>query len=290
MTVADVDSRRDRKQSTSSSEPCAGRRQERGKRSLRGRRLTRSRPRPILSARSTCRSALDKRALRARAAEAPGRVEPAAAPRAACGGVDDPRVRRRGRRRQGRRDPPHHGGARRARLARSSRSPRRPTRSARSTTCGGSGGICRAPAASRSSIAAGTAACSSSASRGFATRGRVDARAYAEINQFEEPAGRPRHRPGEVLDPHHQGRAAPPLQGPRGARTSSAGRSPPTTGATARSGTPTSSAVNDMIERTSTRQAPWTLVEGNDKSHYARIGYGSCKRTRVRSAAAVVCL
>lgn len=29
-------------------------------------------------------------------------------------------------------------------------------------------------------------------------------------------------------------------------------------------------AVNDMVERTSTRQAPWTLVEGNDK-YYARI-------------------
>jgi len=29
-------------------------------------------------------------------------------------------------------------------------------------------------------------------------------------------------------------------------------------------------AVNDMIERTSTRQAPWTLVEANDK-RYARI-------------------
>jgi len=29
-------------------------------------------------------------------------------------------------------------------------------------------------------------------------------------------------------------------------------------------------AVNDMIERTSTRQAPWTLVEGNDK-YFARL-------------------
>jgi polyphosphate kinase 2 (PPK2 family) len=29
-------------------------------------------------------------------------------------------------------------------------------------------------------------------------------------------------------------------------------------------------AVNDMIERTSTREAPWTLVEGNDKS-FARL-------------------
>jgi polyphosphate kinase 2 (PPK2 family) len=29
-------------------------------------------------------------------------------------------------------------------------------------------------------------------------------------------------------------------------------------------------AVNDMVERTSTRQAPWTLVEANDK-YFARL-------------------
>jgi AMP-polyphosphate phosphotransferase len=28
--------------------------------------------------------------------------------------------------------------------------------------------------------------------------------------------------------------------------------------------------VNDMVERTSTRLAPWTLVEGNDK-YFARL-------------------
>ncbi len=40
-------------------------------------------------------------------------------------------------------------------------------------------------------------------------------------------------------------------------------------------------AVNDMIERTSTRQAPWTLVEGNDK-YYARIRIlqTACNRLR----------
>ncbi|MCC8998756.1 MAG: polyphosphate:AMP phosphotransferase, partial [Candidatus Contendobacter sp.] len=26
-------------------------------------------------------------------------------------------------------------------------------------------------------------------------------------------------------------------------------------------------AVNDMVEHTSTRQAPWTLIEANDKRH-----------------------
>jgi polyphosphate kinase 2 (PPK2 family) len=29
-------------------------------------------------------------------------------------------------------------------------------------------------------------------------------------------------------------------------------------------------AVNDMVERTSTRIAPWTLIEGNDKN-FARV-------------------
>jgi polyphosphate:AMP phosphotransferase len=40
-------------------------------------------------------------------------------------------------------------------------------------------------------------------------------------------------------------------------------------------------AVNEMVERTSTRNAPWTLVEGNDK-HYARIRIlqTACERLR----------
>jgi polyphosphate kinase 2 (PPK2 family) len=42
-------------------------------------------------------------------------------------------------------------------------------------------------------------------------------------------------------------------------------------------------AVNDMVERTSTRQAPWVLVEGNDKNH-ARIKILNtvCERLRER--------
>ena len=40
-------------------------------------------------------------------------------------------------------------------------------------------------------------------------------------------------------------------------------------------------AVNDMVERTSTRQAPWTLVEGNDKYHArVRILQTACDRLR----------
>ncbi|MDR3435136.1 polyphosphate kinase [Telmatospirillum sp.] len=42
-------------------------------------------------------------------------------------------------------------------------------------------------------------------------------------------------------------------------------------------------AVNDMVERTSTRQAPWVLVEGNDKN-YARLKIlrTVCERLRLR--------
>ena len=64
---------------------------------------------------------------------------------------------------------------------------RRPDRrGARATpTCGASGATCRAPARSRSSIAPGTGACWSSASRGSAREAEWR-RAYAEINEFEE--------------------------------------------------------------------------------------------------------
>jgi polyphosphate kinase 2 (PPK2 family) len=42
-------------------------------------------------------------------------------------------------------------------------------------------------------------------------------------------------------------------------------------------------AVNDMIERTSTRQAPWTLVEANDKN-FARLKVlkTACERLAAR--------
>ena len=42
-------------------------------------------------------------------------------------------------------------------------------------------------------------------------------------------------------------------------------------------------AVNDMVERTSTRNAPWTLVEGNDK-YYARIRILQTVCDRLRKA------
>ena len=40
-------------------------------------------------------------------------------------------------------------------------------------------------------------------------------------------------------------------------------------------------AVNDMVERTSTQQAPWTLVEGNDKYHARlKVLQTACERVR----------
>ena len=40
-------------------------------------------------------------------------------------------------------------------------------------------------------------------------------------------------------------------------------------------------AVNEMVERTSTHEAPWTLIAGNDK-HYARVAVlrAACERLR----------
>ena len=74
------------------------------------------------------------------------------------------------RRRQGRRDPPRHRRARRAPVPGRCRSRRPPRRSAPSPTCGASGASCRATATSPSSTAPGTAACWSSASRASAAR------------------------------------------------------------------------------------------------------------------------
>ena len=89
-------------------------------------------------------------------------------------------------------------------------------------------------------------------------------RAYLEINDFEDQLA----EAGIVLtkfwihiSPEEQLRRFEERQ----RRPTSSTRSPRRTGATARSGTPTTSAVNDMVVRTSTRDAPWTLVAGNDK-------------------------
>ena len=174
-----------------------------------------------------------------------------------------------GRRRQGRRDPARHRRARRAPVRDRARSPRRPTRSARIPTCGDSGGRCRRAAASRSSTARGTAACWSSASRAICARRRLDAR----LRRDQPVRGAARRR-------RRRRRAS---SGCRSARPSSCARfrarektavqalqdHAATTGATARSGTPTSRRSRDMVDRTRTEIAPWTLVEAEDK-RYAR--------------------
>ena len=94
-------------------------------------------------------------------------------------------------------------------------------------------------------------------------------RAYGEINDFEDALRAPRRRGGQVLAGDQQGRAAPALQGAREDRfkrfkiTDEDWRNRKKWDAYER-------AVCDMVDRTSTALAPWTLVEANDK-YYARI-------------------
>ncbi len=66
-------------------------------------------------------------------------------------------------------------------------------------------------------------------------------------------------------------------------RRTSASRSPPRTGATASSGRRTRRAVADMVDRTSTELAPWTLVEAEDK-HFARVKVLETLVTRLEEA------
>ena len=95
-------------------------------------------------------------------------------------------------------------------------------------------------------------------------------RAYAEINQFEAQLVDARHRPGQVLDAHHQRRAAPPLPRARDRRSYKRWKLTDEDWRNRKKWDAYEQAVNDMVERTSTRQAPWTLVEANDK-YFARL-------------------
>ena len=92
-------------------------------------------------------------------------------------------------------------------------------------------------------------------------------RAYDEINDFEEQLARNGAVIVQVLAADHARTSSCGASRSARRRASSASRSRPRTGATARSGTRTRSAGCDMIERTSTAHAPWTLVEANDKYH-----------------------
>ena len=104
---------------------------------------------------------------------------------------------------------------------------------------------------------------------GFCTEAEWQ-RAYREINEFERQLA----DFGTVIvkfwlhiDRDEQLRR---FQDRAAARPTSSGRSPTRTGATARSGSSTSVAVVEMLERTSTTYAPWTILEANCKL-YARI-------------------
>ena len=95
-------------------------------------------------------------------------------------------------------------------------------------------------------------------------------RGYDEINQFEEQLV----KSGIIvckfwlqISKEEQLRR---FKDAREARRSRTSRSPPTTGATARSGRAYEQAVADMVDRTSTEIAPWTLVEAEDKN-FARV-------------------
>jgi hypothetical protein len=93
-------------------------------------------------------------------------------------------------------------------------------------------------------------------------------RAYGEINDFEAALRAPRRGAGQVLAGGRQGRAVPPLQArerwfKRFKITDEDWRNREKWDAY-------EAAVCDMVDRTSTAHAPWTLVEANNKYH-ARI-------------------
>ena len=95
-------------------------------------------------------------------------------------------------------------------------------------------------------------------------------RAYGEINDFEEELTAGGHRRGQVLAGDQQGRAAAPLRGARGTRSTSGSRSPTEDWRNREKWDQYHDAIGDMIDRTSTPYAPWTLVEAQDK-HWARV-------------------
>ena len=187
-------------------------------------------------------------------------------------------VRGAGRRRQGRRHPARHAGPRRPLL---------PWHPDRGTDRGGARAAlpvallappAGAAARSRSSTAPGTGACWSSGSRASA---REDdwMRAYAEINDFEEQLV----EHGIVVVQVLAARSTKDEQLRRFQEREQTAfkRFKITAGGLAQPrevGAPTSAAVRDMVERTSTEIAPWTLVEANDKRY--RPGQGAAHAVR----------
>ena len=198
-----------------------------------------------------------------------GPAQPAPAAGARRRRVDDRRVRGMGRGRQRRRDPADHGRARRPRL------PGDPDRAAPTDEERAQHYLWRfwrhLSRAGRITIFDRSWYGRVLVERveGFATEDEW-MRAYARDQPLRGAARRPRHPPREVLDSHHQERAAPPLpRAPRRSRTS-AGSSPTRTGATVPAGTTTQRPSTRWSSGRARRTAPWTLVEGNDKN-YARV-------------------
>ena len=179
---------------------------------------------------------LSARAIRARTREMAGQACQAVAAQALRRAFADPRVRRRRRRRQGRRDPPRHRRARRApiRDGPDRRADRRRARAPVPVAL-----LAPDPAARRHHDLRshrGTGACWSSASRAICARRRLDARL-----RRDQPVRGATDRRAAPSSSSSGCRSARPSScgASRRARTrrSSASRSRPTTGATARSGT-----------------------------------------------------
>ena len=173
-----------------------------------------------------------------------------------------------GRRRQGRRDPPRRPRPSTRASTASSRSPRPRKRNGRSPTCGASGGTFPGSAASPSSTAPGTAACWSNGSRA-SPRSSTGCGPIREINDFEEQLA---DDGGIVVkfwlaiskeEQYRRFREREKIAFKRFKITPEDWRNRKKWDAY-------EAAVCDMVDRTSTEIAPWTLVEANDKL-YARI-------------------
>ena len=211
-----------------------------------------------------------RRGVRARAREVAGQARAADAAQALPRPLADPGLRRLRRRRQGRRDPARRRRARCAAVRRSSRSPRRPTRSARTRTCGGSGG--------RSRARGGITIFDRSLVRpraGRARRGLLHACPTGCAPTTRSTSSRSSWSDAgtivvQVLAADQQGGAAAPLQGAREDVVQALQDHPRTTGATARSGTPTSRRSCDMVDRTSHRARAVDAGRGEGQALRAR--------------------
>ena len=208
-----------------------------------------------------------------RAGDAAGRV-PARGPGGRRAGGD--RLRGLGRRRQGDDHQPPGAGARSPRLQGPPDQRAHRDRAASTPGCGGSGTICPAPATSPSSTAPGTAACWPSGSKTISPDGDWQ-RGLRRHPRVRAAVGRRRRGDRQVLAAHRQEGAEAAVQaaakrpghGVEGRQAGVAAAPPATTQWLA--------AVEEMLERTSTANAPWTVVEATHE-RYARV-QGASRRS-----------